>query len=183
MESNAVSQGTNGIKSELPSINYTLGDGTYGMIKAIGEGTVKIGKYCSFAPGIKAMLLSNHRVDWVSTYPFPTVWGLSISGHPIPSKEIEIGNDVWIGREAIILGGTKIGDGAVIGAYSVVAGEIPPYSIVAGNPAKVIRKRFSDEVIKKLLDIAWWNWDEEKLVDNVEFICSDDIEKFIKEFS
>lgn len=155
-------------------------EGTYGTIEIDGRGKLEVGKYCSLASGIKALFLDNHRIDWISTYPFNVRWNLpEILGHPVRSRGIVVGNDVWIGRDVTLLGGAVIGDGAVIGACSVIAGKIPPYSVVVGNPAKVIKKRFSDEVIEKLLKIAWWNWSTEKIMANVELICSPEVDKFL----
>ena len=103
-----------------------------------------------------------------------------ISGHPATKGNVIIGNDVWIGYKATIMSGVTIGDGAVIGACSVVTKDVKPYEIVAGNPAKVIRKRFSDEIIIQLLKIAWWNWPIEKIKAEIEFLCNNNIEKFIE---
>jgi hypothetical protein len=126
------------------------------------------------------MPLSNHRTDWVTTYPFPALWKLPIPGHPIPPDDIIVDNDVWLGRGVLLLEGTKIGDGAVIGAYSVVAGIIAPYSIAVGNPAKEVSKRFSDEITQELLRIAWWDWPKEKIAEYTNVLCCSDIEEFIR---
>jgi len=163
-------------------MNLILGDFTYGTIGGVGHGTVEVGKYCSLASGITAMFFPDHRTDWVSTYPFPVLWHIDVPGHPVNPENIIIGNDVWIGKGAILLSGTKINDGAVIGAFSVIKGEVPAYSVAVGNPAKIIKKRFSEEIIKKLLDISWWNWPEEKVVEHVEMLCSSDIEGFVRKF-
>jgi virginiamycin A acetyltransferase len=90
--------------------------------------------------------------------------------------DTEIANDVWIGYEAVIMPGVKIGDGAIIGAKSVVTKDVPPYTIVGGNPAKAIRQRFTDRTVEILLEIAWWNWDMEKITRNLTKIVSADIE-------
>jgi len=95
---------------------------------------------------------------------------------------VRIGNDVYIGYHVIILSGVTIGDGAVIGAGSVVAGDVPPYAIVAGNPAHIVRYRFDEETITKLLEIRWWDWPDEKVKENVHLICHDRADEFIKKF-
>lgn len=114
----------------------------------------------------------------LSTYPFPIFfeeWGLDVKD--ITSAwdnkgDIVIGNDVWIGYEAVIMAGVTIGDGAIIGARAVVTKDVPPYTIVGGVPAKQIRKRFSDETISELLKVKWWDWPIEKISHNIEFIKS-----------
>lgn len=132
-----------------------------------------IGKYCSIAHG--ALFISsvaNHHMDGFSTFPFTAFWG-EATGYKYyyPDKgDTIIGNDVWIGCEATIMPGVKIGDGAIIGARSVVTKDVDPYCIVAGNPAVQIRKRFSQEVIDALLNIQWWNWPNDVVVKNAQAI-------------
>jgi len=94
----------------------------------------------------------------------------------IPKGDVSIGNDVWIGRETLILSGVTIGDGAVIGARAVVTKDVEPYSIVAGNPARLIRKRFDDKTIHRLLEIRWWDWPPEKINENLHVICTNNLE-------
>lgn len=143
-----------------------------------------IGKFCQLASGVRFIMgPANHRMCSVSTYPFAVFGGLWAERVPphmdqLPRKgDIIVGNDVWIGRESVILPGAKIGDGAIIGAYSVVAGEIPPYTIAAGNPVRVIRKRFSDELTGLLLKVRWWDFAPEKLADFLPLLCDPDLEK------
>jgi acetyltransferase-like isoleucine patch superfamily enzyme len=172
---------------DLLSDRYHIGDHTYGKPRVMswGEGTsLKIGKYCSIGTNVIIFLGSEHRIDWVSTYPFPFFWAgaKSIPGHPSTKGDVVIGNDVWIGFGATILSGISIGDGAAIGACSVVTRDIPPYAIAAGNPAQVIRFRFDEGTVQKLLQIKWWNWSDEKVADNIRLICSDSIGAFIKKF-
>ena len=140
---------------------------------------LRIGKFCSIACGAKFLFTSaNHTLHSLSTYPFPIFfeeWGLDVKD--ITSAwdnkgDIIIGNDVWIGFEAVILSGVIIGDGAIIGTRAVVTKDIPPYSIVGGIPAKPIRKRFSDDIISKLLKLQWWNWPEDRIKQNIDFIQS-----------
>lgn len=140
----------------------------------INNDRLVIGKFCSIACGAKFILNSaNHRLSSLSTYPFPLFyeeWGLDVKNvtNSWDNKgDIVIGNDVWIGYEAVILSGVKIGDGAVIGTRAVVTKDIPPYTIVGGVPAKGIRKRFSDDVISALLEIKWWDWSKEKIAANI----------------
>ncbi len=129
-----------------------------------------IGKFCSIACGAKFLFTSaNHTLASLSTYPFPIFfeeWGLNkqdVTAAWDRKGDIVIGNDVWIGYEAVIMSGVTIGDSAVIGARAVVTKDVPPYTIVGGIPAKVIRKRFADGVISVLQALKWWNWPPEKI--------------------
>ena len=138
-----------------------------------------IGKFCSIACEAKFLFNSaNHSLSSLSTYPFPIFfeeWNLDVKNitEAWDNKgDIVIGNDVWIGYEAVILAGVTIGDGAVIGARAVVTKDIPPYTIVGGVPAKPIRKRFSQETIDLLLKIKWWNWPEERIRQHIAEIQS-----------
>ena len=163
----------------------SVGDYSYGTpdVWHWGEGAkLKIGKFCSFAWDINIFLGGEHRIDWLSSYPFSMFFpeASKISGHPKTKGDIIIGNDVWVGYGATILSGVKIGDGAVIGANAVVSRDVEPYSIVVGNPAKEVKKRFSQETIQKLLEVCWWDYPIEKIIENIELLCSDDIDSFIK---
>lgn len=144
---------------------------------------LKIGKFCSVACGAKFLFTSaNHAMKSLSTYTFPIFfeeWDLDVKN--ITSAwdnkgDIIIGNDVWIGYEAVILSGVKIGDGAVIGTRAVVTKDVPPYTIVGGVPARPIRKRFSDDIISELLRIQWWNWPADKIRRNIADIQSGNID-------
>lgn len=166
---------------------YEIGEHTYGKPRVIswGEGaTLRIGKYCSISRGVTIFLGSEHRVDWISTYPFSYLWpeARSIKGHPATKGDVIIGNDVWVGFEVTILSGVHIGDGAAIGACSLVSQNVPPYAIVGGNPARILRYRFHEDTIKKLLKIRWWDWPDQKIKENIHLICSPDIDEFIKKF-
>lgn len=163
---------------------YQIGPGTYGDLKIrFHEGaSLKIGAYTSIASNVRVFLGGEHRTDWVTTYPF-NIYNknaMSIEGHPKSKGNVEIGNDVWIGTDAIILSGVKIGDGAVIGAGAVVARDVPPYAIAVGNPARIIKLRFSDEVIDKLLSIQWWNWPSAQIEKAIPDLLSQNIEQFIQ---
>lgn len=144
-----------------------------------------IGKFCSIACGAKFIFTSaNHSLKSLSTYPFPIFfeeWNLdmiNITNAWDNKGDIIIGNDVWIGYEAVILSGVTIGDGAIIGTRAVVTKDVPPYTIVGGVPAKPIRKRFDDKTIAKLYELKWWDWPEERIKANLEIIQSGQIDKF-----
>ena len=147
-------------------------------ILEVGENAdIIIGSFCSIAKGLKVLLGGNHRTDWITTFPFGHIHQeifnqFDGNGHPTTKGSIVIGNDVWIGRNCTIMSGVKIGDGAVIGANSVVAKDIPPYAIAVGNPAKVVKFRFNPDIIDKLLEIKWWEWEDEKINDNLHILCS-----------
>lgn len=156
----------------LKNEKFQIGAYTYGnpTVYFEDEANLKIGKFCSIAfDSVKIYLGGNHHTQWVTTYPFNKVPGITLSQEvkdtPTTKGDVEIGNDVWIGRDVTILSGVHIGDGAVIGAGSVVAKDVPPYSIVVGNPAVVVKKRFTDDTIQKLQQLAWWNWPIEKIVE------------------
>ena len=143
---------------------------------------LKIGKFCSIACGAKFMFTSgNHSMKSLSNYTFPIFfdkWELdakNIRDAWDNKGDTVIGNDVWIGYEAVIMSGVKIGDGAIIGTRALVTKDIPPYTIVGGVPAKMIRKRFDDETIEKLERIRWWDWDYEKIKRNIPAIQSGNI--------
>jgi acetyltransferase-like isoleucine patch superfamily enzyme len=134
-----------------------------------GAEHIFIGKFCSIAQGVKIMAGGNHRTDAVSTYPFDTMLTKTVN-HPTRDRSydskngnIEIGNDVWIGYGASILGSCKIGHGAVIAANATVFTDIPPYAIAVGNPARVTKYRFDEATIGGLLRIAWWEWPESRI--------------------
>jgi virginiamycin A acetyltransferase len=131
-----------------------------------------IGKFCQIASGVTFIMNgANHLQDSVSTFPFAIFgedWKDAMEGKSYPTKrDTEIGNDVWIGFDATIMPGVKIGDGAIIGSKSVVTKDVEPYGIVGGNPAKLIRKRFKEERIAELLEMQWWNWPVEKITSNL----------------
>ncbi len=181
------------LKNVIKSPNIEVGDYTYyddirgdkplefekNVIHSMQEKLV-IGKFCSIgAETVFVMSGGNHRLDNVSTYPF----GLMGSGWEIVPYEpdlrgdIVVGNDVWIGFRATILGGVTVGDGAVIGAGAVVTSDVPPYAVVVGNPARVVRRRFDDETIDMLLKVRWWDWSPEKITQNVKILASPSVER------
>jgi acetyltransferase-like isoleucine patch superfamily enzyme len=153
---------------------FKVGDYTYGHPRVLSwspHEKLTIGKFCSIADGVTILTGGQHDVGAVTTYPLhlglegvPDVWLRTMFKQPPAGKHgVTIGNDVWIGHNATILPGTTIGDGAVIGACSVVTKDVGAYEIVGGNPARLIRKRFCEETIAKLLRLCWWDWPEERI--------------------
>lgn len=147
------------------------------------EDKLIIGKFCQIAMGTRFIMnAANHSMDGISTYPFK-VFGKSWSDAPrnaISKGDTMIGNDVWIGNSATIMSGIKIGDGAIIGTNALITKDVAPYTVVGGNPAKLIRQRFSDEQIDFLLQLAWWNWPIEKITENLKAITSGNFEALRK---
>ncbi len=136
-----------------------------------------IGKFCSIACGARFVFNSaNHSLRSLSNYTFPIFfeeWGLDVKNIATAwdnKGDIIIGNDVWIGYEAVIMSGVTIGDGAVIGTRAVVTKDVPPYTIVGGVPAKPIRRRFDDQTCDKLLALRWWDWEYERIKDSIDAI-------------
>lgn len=147
----------------------------------IGDRLV-IGRFCAIAKGVRFIMNgANHKMSGFSTYPFnifgegwervtPTLEELPMKGDTV------VGNDVWIGYEALVMPGVRIGDGAIVAAHSVVTSDVAPYTIVGGNPAKPLKQRFSDEVIEELLLIRWWDWDAAHITKHLEAIVSADLD-------
>ncbi|CAN0654880.1 Chloramphenicol acetyltransferase [Nitratireductor aquimarinus] len=140
-----------------------------------------IGSFCSIGTGAAFMMAGNqgHRNDWVTTFPFfymseEPAFAEARDGY-VPAGDTVVGNDVWIGAEAIIMPGVRIGDGAMIGSRAVVTKDVEPYTIVGGNPARPIRRRFSDEQIAMLLEMRWWDWPLEAIRDAMQYLCSGDV--------
>lgn len=147
---------------------------------------IYLGKYNSIGRDCSFFLHANHRVDWVTTS--SQLWGLITPeiaemhlkmGHPSCKGDIIIENDVWIGAKSVIMSGIKIHNGAVIGANSTVTKDVPPYAIVAGNPAKIVKYRFTPEQIESLLKISWWNWTEDRIKTEALTLWSENINMFI----
>lgn len=156
-----------------------VGTNTYGwpdVLTFTGDETVvRIGAYCSIARDVTFVAGGNHNSDWISTFPLRARLGLEGAykdGQPSSKGDILIGSDVWLGSGATVLSGVSVGDGAVIGARAVVTRDVPPYAIVAGNPAGVRRYRFSEGQIARLLDVAWWRWDEDVIKRHVDLLSS-----------
>lgn len=159
---------------------------TRNVLYHYGPEKLIIGKFCALATGVRFIMNgANHRMDGPSTYPFPTMGG-GWSQHAelltdLPNRgDTVVGNDVWIGYGVTVMPGVRIGHGAIVGAGSVVTADVPDYGIVGGNPAKLIRHRFSADDIDRLLALAWWDWPIEHITENIRTIMSgtiDDLEK------
>ncbi|MEL6354423.1 MAG: Vat family streptogramin A O-acetyltransferase [Cyanobacteria bacterium J06627_28] len=188
------------IKNTVKSPNIIIGDYTYYDDPEDSEGFERnvlyhfpfigdkliIGKFCAIARQTKFIMNgANHKLSGISTYPFqifgngwekvtPELTDLPYKGDTV------IGNDVWIGYEALIMPGVNIGNGAIVSSRSVVVSDVPAYAVVGGNPAKVIKKRFTDDVIETLEAIAWWDWPIEKITQSLSLIVSADIEELQK---
>ena len=187
------------IKNVVKAPNISIGDYTYyddaedpaGFEKnnvlfnypEFGDRLI-IGKFCAIASGVRFIMgPANHRIRSVTTYPFHVFGGAWAERTPphmdqLPRKgDTVIGNDVWIGRESVILPGVKIGDGAIVAACSVVSRDIPPYAVFGGNPARLVKMRFDQELIGLLLRFHWWDLDGEELAELLPLLCDPDLEK------
>lgn len=187
------------IKNVITAPNISVGDYTYyddpvdpaGFEKnnvlfnwpEFGDRLI-IGKFCSIACGTQFIMgPANHRTSSVTTYPFAVFggeWAERVPSHlsQLPFKgDIIVGNDVWIGRNSVILPGVTIGDGAIVAAHSVVARDVEPYTVVDGNPARFLKKRFREELIQFLLQLRWWDFPPEKLVEILPLLCDTDLER------
>lgn len=165
----------------------TYFDRNVNIISWSDEYKVRLGKYNSVGRDCNFFLHANHRYDWITTS--SQLWGPVTPeiaemhmkmGHPTCNGDIIVENDVWIGAKSTIMSGVKIENGAVIAACSVVTKDVPPYAIVGGNPAKIIRYRFTPEQIENLLKIKWWEWDQTKLKEDGFLLWSNDITNFIE---
>ncbi|MDN0087432.1 Vat family streptogramin A O-acetyltransferase [Yersinia nurmii] len=187
------------IKNTVTNPNIIIGDYTYYddpdnsedfernvlyHFPFIGDKLI-IGKFCAIARGVKFIMNgANHKLSGVSTYPFQ-IFGngwekVTPSPGDLPFKgNTVVGNDVWIGFEALIMPGVNIGNGAIIASRSVVTSDVPAYSIVGGNPAKVIQYRFTPDLTAKLEQLAWWDWPVEKITQNLSLIVSDDVNALV----
>ena len=159
-----------------------IGDYTYGepLVWDDNDGTdLVIGRYCSISQEVRIFLGGNHRTDWLTTFPFDSAHS------PAPERGrlsrwgkgtgVTIGNDVWLAYGVTILSGVTIGDGAIVAACSVVTRDVPPYTIVGGNPAEIRRHRFDDATVATLLEMAWWNWTQDHIVEAIPLLQSGDI--------
>lgn len=181
------------MQSKIPELiptdsRISVGRFTYGnpqLMMWADQERIQIGSFCSIADEVVIFGGGEHLTDWVTTFPLRIAFGDSLAekdGHPSSKGKTRIGNDVWIGFRAMVLSGVTIGDGAVIGAGAVVTADVPPYAMVVGNPAKVIRYRFAPVVIKRLLELCWWEWDINKIKASVSMLCATDIDKFLKNY-
>jgi acetyltransferase-like isoleucine patch superfamily enzyme len=141
--------------------SFTYGHELLNILQWNEGATLTIGKYCSIAHPVTIFLGGDHRTDWITTYPFGHIHGSQFGdpmpGHPKTKGNVIIGNDVWIGADSKIMSGVTIGDGAVIAGSAVVVKDVEPYSVVGGNPAKLLKYRFSPDIIAQLRRLAWWN--------------------------
>ena len=157
-----------------------LGEHSYFLGIDKGPNTT-IGKYCSIAVGTYIHSFDNHACitnrKLVSTYDFGE-WGVDFTRSGWSKGDVKIGNDVWMGEDVQILTGVTIGDGVIVGAHTVIGKDVPPYAVIVGNPYIIKRYRYSDEIIKKLLEIKWWDWDNRKI--NERLASFIDIDEFIK---
>ncbi len=157
-------------------VRIVQGKGTYGIdsVRILAYGgpeKLVVGNFSSIGPGVSILLGGEHRYEWTSTFPFPAFDPRAAAltqKHAVSKGDVVIGSDVFVGADAKILSGVSIGNGAVIGAGAVVAKNVRPYAIVVGNPAKEIKRRFDDATVQKLLDQAWWTWDDVDIVANFE---------------
>jgi virginiamycin A acetyltransferase len=180
----SVTKGPNKFMSLNPAYTkYDIGDYSYGFPDILDSNvgpTLKIGKFCSFGFGVKILLSAEHQSSSITTYPFDVLWS-GVNGPP-SKGDVIIGNDVWIGYGAMILSGVTIGDGAIVGAGAIVTKDVPPYAIVAGNPARIIRYRFSPASIEHLLHIRWWDWPISKLRKELPNLMDKGGEERLKEY-
>lgn len=151
--------------------------------------TVTVGSFSSVAGNLSVFLAGNHPTDFVSTYPFGFTgytrdWSAHVDYEEYNRSKgsILIGSDVWIGASATIMSGITIGHGAVVGAQSLVARDVPPYAIFCGNPAKLVGYRFKHHIIQGLLELAWWEWEDDKIEEALEYIVSSDVEGFLRRY-
>lgn len=161
-----------------------IGTGTYGVPiirHRHANTTLTIGNYCSIASNVEIFLGGNHRTDWISTYPFPQYYDQAnhIADYTTTNGNVTIGSDVWLCQNVTIFSGITIGNGAVVANGAIVTKDVPPYAIVGGNPAKLIRWRFDETTRIALLATEWWNWPEEEVFSMMDKLCSDNIADFL----
>ncbi len=164
-----------------------IGPFTYGRPKVRfpeSGARLTIGRYGSIADGVEILLGGNHRLDWASSYPFPALprlWpsAAGLSGHDTTRGDVTIGHDVWLGSQCMILSGVTIGHGAAVAARAVVTRDVPPYAIVAGNPARVVRLRFTQEQVAALVETRWWERPADEVARLVPLLMSERIEALI----
>ena len=186
------------LKNIIKNPNIIVGDYTYYddfedvqnfeknvkyLFDFIGDKLV-IGKFCMIASDVTFIMNgANHLTDAISTYPFAIFgngWENAMEGKTYPSKgDTIIGNDVWIGHKVTIMPGVNIGDGAIIATGAVVTKDVAPYSIVGGNPAKELKKRFPEEEISQLLEIKWWDWEIDRITRNVQFLTARRLDQLV----
>ena len=175
-----------GLRKPRPGRHVRVGRHTYGVTDGtVAHGApdclVTIGAFCSIAAGVVIMAKADHPTNLPSTYPFSRLFPDDVRYEGTTKGPVVIGNDVWIGRGALVLSGVTVGDGAIIGAGAVVSKDIPPFAIAVGNPAKVVKYRFRSEVVAKLLAIRWWDWPDETIRGRMDAFGGP-IEDFVERF-
>lgn len=178
------------LKDIFRDTDYSIGEFTYGEPRILfpnKQANLKIGKFCSIAHGVTIFLGGNHRLDWISTYPFSEIFKnedafVKQEGHPATKGDVIIGHDVWIGFNVTILSGVTIGNGAVIAAESVVSKDVGPYEVWGGNPARLIKKRFSEDKIEMLQGLGWWNWPIDRIKEASHLLCGVSIDFLIEKY-
>jgi acetyltransferase-like isoleucine patch superfamily enzyme len=175
----------------IPTLTSTdarvsVGRFTYGEPRLLlwaAHERIEIGSFCSIAEGAVIFGGGEHNTHWATTYPLRIALNdplAQLDGHPANKGATIIGHDVWLGFRSMVLSGVKIGDGAVVGAGAVVTQDVPPYAIVAGNPARLIKMRFDETTTQALCALQWWHWPLEKIKQHVEQLCSGDLEPLLR---
>ncbi len=164
---------------------WRVGEHSYGAPQVLEPELAKlqIGRFCSIGPNV-TIVLGNHRTDLVTTYPFKTLSHLWPGARDVDDDhesrgDVVIHHDVWLGANSIVLSGAEIGSGAVIAAQAVVRGKVPPYAVMAGNPARVVRIRFDPAVVERLLKVAWWDWPDATIGEYLPLMMQTDISAFL----
>jgi acetyltransferase-like isoleucine patch superfamily enzyme len=173
------------LHQQIQKHGWSVGDYSYGEPTVLEPSTAKlrVGRFTSIGQSV-VVVLGNHRTDTVTTYPFKSLRRFWHTAATAPDDhtskgDVEIGSDVWIGQGVTILSGVRVGDGAVLAAQSVVTKDVPPYAIVAGNPARVVRYRFDEATVEKLLAIRWWDWPVNKIDEAIPLLTSPDLTQFL----
>ena len=157
---------------------YTYGHNQISIVTNTPGAKVKLGKFCSVAIDVKVFLGGNHRSDWITTFPFGHTstdsFNVSaVEGHAKGNGDIIIGNDVWLARDCTLMSGITIGDGAVVAAYSHVTKDVPPYTMVGGNPARTIKLRFEQRIVDALMELKWWDLNNDVIKSIIPTLCSE----------
>ena len=172
---------------EIGRHTYGITERTIFYAPALQKSYVKVGNFCSIAPGVRMLIHGEHRTNLATTFPLRTLLYPSMGMKGVVgcsnldafSDPIEIGHDVWIGQNALILSGVNIGTGAIVAAGSIVTKNVLPYAIVAGNPAKLVRFRFSEDTIRKFLNSQWWDLEDDDILKLEPYFYSEDVDKFL----